>query len=292
MTAVLSAPIATGDVVQRPRLVTRRHEDARDSLRRFVRGRVDDTVVVTRDLADAIGLAAHIAPGDVVVLSSGDGRDAAWPAGPQGRDRARVVPVGESVEDTLFVLESELAAHPVCLLAVMTTSAGTGEVLPVGRLASIAHRHGARIFVDAERLVAHRPISIVSHGIDYVAFSAAGRGRASSYGVLIGRSDWFAGAGSGASGPNVTGAGSGASGPNVTGAGSGASGPNVAGAGSGASGPDLADAAGINGCLKALTPPTARTPDHRTPDHRRPEHRATDRHRLDHTDPTSTRGNR
>ncbi|MFW0790802.1 3-methyladenine DNA glycosylase [Gordonia sp. CPCC 205333] len=50
------------------------------------------------------------------------------------------------------------------------------------------------------------------------------------------------GAGSAASGPNVTGAGSAASGPNVTGAGSAASGPNVTGAGSAASGPNVTGA--------------------------------------------------
>ena len=44
-------------------------------------------------------------------------------------------------------------------------------MLPISRLASIAHRHGARILVDAAQLVAHQPISVVSHGIDYLVFS-------------------------------------------------------------------------------------------------------------------------
>ncbi|WP_439029994.1 aminotransferase class V-fold PLP-dependent enzyme [Gordonia terrae] len=245
MTAVLSAPATTGDAARVSRFITRRHEAARESLRRLVRGRVDDTVLVTRDIAGAIGLAMHIAPGDVVILSSGDQQGASrWGGDADGHDRSRTVAVREAVEETLAAVEGELSSRPACLLAVLAATDAAGEVLPLGRLASIAHRHGARIFVDAERLVAHRPISIVSHGIDYVAFSAARSGAGSASGVLIGRPDWFD-----AARPH----------------------------------PVLSDLyvagfaqEGINGRLEALTPPTARTPDHCRLLHR--------------TDPTSTRG--
>ncbi|SDU81270.1 aminotransferase class V-fold PLP-dependent enzyme [Gordonia westfalica] len=173
-------------------VTTRRYEAARETVRGFVRGRVDDTVVFTRNTTDAINLAAHITPGDVVVLDIEHHANLLpWCAPKNGRNRARVVTARDTIEDTLVAIEAELASKPASLLAVTAASNVTGEVLPISRLASIAHRHGARILVDAAQLVAHRPISIVSHGIDYLAFSGHKAYAPFGAGVLIGRSDWF-----------------------------------------------------------------------------------------------------
>ncbi|MFT4393768.1 aminotransferase class V-fold PLP-dependent enzyme [Gordonia lacunae] len=173
-------------------VTTARYEAARETVREFVRGRVDDAVVFTRNTTDAINLAAHITPGDVVVLDIEHHANLLpWCAPRDGRNRARVVPACDTIEDTLVALEAELASAPASLLAVTAASNVTGEVLPIGRLASIAHRHGARILVDAAQLVAHRPVSIVSHGIDYLAFSGHKAYAPFGAGVLIGRRDWF-----------------------------------------------------------------------------------------------------
>lgn len=173
-------------------VTTARYEAARDTVRRFVRGRVDDTVVFTRNTTDAINLAAHITPGDVVVLDIEHHANLLpWCAPRDGRNRARIVRTCDTIEDTLVALEAELASAPAALLAVTAASNVTGEVLPISRLASIAHRHGARILVDAAQLVAHRPVSVVSHGIDYLAFSGHKAYAPFGAGVLIGRTDWF-----------------------------------------------------------------------------------------------------
>ena len=47
----------------------------------------------------------------------------------------------------------------------------TGEVWPLGRLAEIAHRHGAQLFVDGAQLAPHRPIDMAAEGIDFLAVS-------------------------------------------------------------------------------------------------------------------------
>ncbi|MET9202583.1 aminotransferase class V-fold PLP-dependent enzyme [Gordonia sp. NPDC003585] len=175
-------------------LSTTRYEESRETVRRFLRGRTDDTVVFTRNTTDAINLAAHITPGDVVVLDIEHHANLLpWttPLDPATRVRGRVVEACDTIADTLIALEAELASKPAALLAVTAASNVTGEVLPIGRLASIAHRHGARILVDAAQLVAHQPISIVSHGIDYLVFSGHKTYAPFGAGVLIGRPDWF-----------------------------------------------------------------------------------------------------
>lgn len=175
-------------------VTTERYESARETVRRFVRGRTDDTVVFTRNTTDAINLAAHITPGDVVVLDIEHHANLLpWTTAvnPASQVRGRVVEARDSIADTLAALDAELASKPAALLAVTAASNVTGEVLPIGRLASIAHRHGARILVDAAQLVAHQPISIVSHGIDYLAFSGHKTYAPFGAGVLTGRPDWF-----------------------------------------------------------------------------------------------------
>ncbi|MFT4127248.1 MAG: aminotransferase class V-fold PLP-dependent enzyme [Gordonia sp. (in: high G+C Gram-positive bacteria)] len=171
-------------------VTTARYEECRETVRRFVRGRTDDTVIFTRNTTDAINLAASATPGDVVVLDIEHHANLLpWVSRTAGA--ARIVTAAGSIADTLVALEAELAAAPAALLAVTAASNVTGEVLPIGKLASLAHRHGARILVDAAQLVAHRPVSIVSHGIDYLVFSGHKLYAPFGAGVLIGRPDWL-----------------------------------------------------------------------------------------------------
>ena len=171
-------------------VTTARYEECRETVRHFVRGRADDTVVFTRNTTDAINLAAHCTVGDVVVLDIEHHANLLpWVSRESGR--TRIVTARPTIADTLTALECELAAAPTALLAVTAASNVTGEVLPLGKLAAIAHRHGARILVDAAQLVAHRAVSITSHGIDYLVFSGHKVYAPFGSGVLIGRPDWL-----------------------------------------------------------------------------------------------------
>ncbi|GEE00018.1 putative aminotransferase/cysteine desulfurase [Gordonia spumicola] len=169
-------------------VTTARYERARETIRAFVGGRADDTVVFTRNTTDSINLAATVVPGDVVVLDIEHHANLLpWTR----TGRARVVASRPSIDETLAALESELASSPAALLAVTAASNVTGEVLPLARLAGLAHRHGARILVDAAQLVAHRGVSIASFGIDYLVFSGHKVYAPFGAGVLVGRPDWL-----------------------------------------------------------------------------------------------------
>ncbi|GAC68141.1 aminotransferase class V-fold PLP-dependent enzyme [Gordonia soli] len=173
-------------------ITTARYESARETVRAFVRGRADDSVVFTRNTTDAINLAAHITPGEVVVLDIEHHANlVTWCAPRDGVARARVVAAAPTFAETFDALEAELSAAPAALLAVTAASNVTGEVLPIGRLASLAHRHGARILVDGAQLVPHRALSIVGSGVDYLVFSGHKLYAPFGAGVLVGRSDWL-----------------------------------------------------------------------------------------------------
>ncbi|PYI68631.1 cysteine desulfurase [Arthrobacter livingstonensis] len=179
------------------------YENARHIVADFVGARPGDTVIFTRNTTDSLNLLA----GCVQSLLAGHGHaDGAsnehgevlyldiehhanllpW----QGLPHRSVV-AGHSIEATLHRVETQLRAGNVVLLAVTGASNVTGEVLPVAELAALAHRHGARIVVDAAQLAPHRRIDLARDGIDYVAFSGHKLYAPFGAGVLVGRPDWL-----------------------------------------------------------------------------------------------------
>ena len=59
------------------------------------------------------------------------------------------------------------------------------------QIAAVAHRHGARVLVDAAQLAPHRRIDIAALGVDYVALSGHKLYAPFGGGVLVGRRDWL-----------------------------------------------------------------------------------------------------
>ncbi|TWS20565.1 aminotransferase class V-fold PLP-dependent enzyme [Tsukamurella asaccharolytica] len=166
---------------------TSRYERAREVVAEFVGARADDHVIFTGNTTDSINLLAGCVPGEVVVLDCEHHANLL----PWKRIGARVISAPLSIEDTLDVLEKELRARPAALVSVTGASNVTGEVLPIRRLAALAHRHGARIAVDGAQLVPHRRISLRESGVDYLAFSGHKLYAPFGSGVLVGRADWF-----------------------------------------------------------------------------------------------------
>ncbi|GAA1049835.1 aminotransferase class V-fold PLP-dependent enzyme [Arthrobacter russicus] len=170
------------------------YENARNIVRDFVGGRPDDAVIFTRNTTDALNLLARCLPepgsvggGDVLYLDIEHHANLLpWQALPH-----RSVLAADSIAETIAVLESEFAAGPVALLAVTGASNVTGEILPIAELAALAHRHGARIVVDAAQLAPHRRIDLAGSGVDYLAFSGHKLYAPFGSGVLIGRPDWL-----------------------------------------------------------------------------------------------------
>jgi selenocysteine lyase/cysteine desulfurase len=168
-------------------ITTARYEDARREVARFVRARPDDSVVFTRNTTDAINLLAGAVPGETVVLDIEHHANLL----PWTRRGRRVVRCRDTVDETLDALAAELHGAPAALLAVTGASNVTGEVLPLGRLADLAHDAGARILVDAAQLAPHRAITVAGTGIDHLVFSGHKLYAPFGAGVLVGRTDWL-----------------------------------------------------------------------------------------------------
>jgi selenocysteine lyase/cysteine desulfurase len=167
-------------------------EAARASVGAFVGARSDEEVVFTRNTTDAIALLAHALPDDADVVSFAFEHHANLL--PWRRFRGhRLLPVVRTQHDLLARAEESLSACTarVRLLAVTGASNVTGELLPIDALADLAHRHGARLFVDGAQLAPHRAISLDAQRIDYLALSGHKLYAPFGAGALVGRRDWL-----------------------------------------------------------------------------------------------------
>jgi selenocysteine lyase/cysteine desulfurase len=162
-------------------------ERARECVGEFVGARGTDVVVFTRNTTDALNLLARAVPGPVLCLDVEHHANLLpWRAGGH-----RTVTAAPTVEETLDRLAGALRAAPAALVTVTGASNVTGEVLPLARIAALAHTAGARVAVDAAQLAPHRRIDLATTGVDYVALSGHKLYAPYGAGALVGRRDWL-----------------------------------------------------------------------------------------------------
>lgn len=169
------------------RVSTRVYERARTALRGFLGAPDDAAVVFTRNTTDSMNLLARAVPeGGSVVLFDSEHHAALLPW--RG---ARRLGAPERTADAAAVLDAALRAEPAALVVLTGASNVTGEVWPVAELAATAHRHGARVVLDAAQLAPHRPVDIAALGADYVAVSGHKLYAPFGAGALVGPVDWL-----------------------------------------------------------------------------------------------------
>ncbi|MGW7478862.1 aminotransferase class V-fold PLP-dependent enzyme [Nonomuraea muscovyensis] len=170
-------------------LTTARYEQARHTVRAFAGARPDDAVVFTRNTTDATNLLARCLPeGTTVVVFDSEHHASLLP----WERSVRLAPPAFPGEAVRAADEALAAVDGPKLLVVTAASNVTGELWPIAALAHIAHRHGARVLVDAAQLVPHRPLNLTALDLDYVAFSGHKLYAPFGAGVLVGRRDWLA----------------------------------------------------------------------------------------------------
>lgn len=173
----------------RSQISTAVYERARDSVARFVSARPTDEVIFTRNTTDSVNLLARTLPKGTRVLSTAIEHHADML--PWRLHEVDYTPVPTSAEQLLDLLEQRLRRGGVGLVAMSGATNVTGELLPVRAAAALAHRYGARIFVDAAQLAPHAPIDMTGDALDYVAFSGHKVYAPYGAGVLVGRRDWL-----------------------------------------------------------------------------------------------------
>lgn len=175
------------------RVSTALFEEARADVAAFVGARPDDVVVFTRSTTDALNMLASAVPAGGWVLTFDTEHHAnllPWRRGPA---RHRHLPMPTSAAAALAALDEALQLLPSgpALVSVAGASNVTGEVWPLRELAQLAHRHGARVCVDAAQLAPHAPIDMQADELDYVVLSGHKLYAPYGAGALVGSGEWL-----------------------------------------------------------------------------------------------------
>lgn len=146
-------------------------------------------MIFTRNTTDATNLLARSLPeGTTAVVFDTEHHASLLPW-----ERALRLPVPAFPGEAVRAVDEALASIEGPKLLVVTAASNvTGELWPIAALAHIAHRHGARVLVDAAQLVPHRRLNLTALDLDYVVFSGHKLYAPFGTGALIGRSDWLA----------------------------------------------------------------------------------------------------
>ncbi|MYS87085.1 aminotransferase class V-fold PLP-dependent enzyme [Embleya scabrispora] len=173
-------------------LSTDLYEQSRATVASFLGLRADDTLLFTRGTTDSLNLLASVLPrGTRVFVFETEHHAALLP----WRRHAGVTQLAapESPAQAVAALEAALAGSGDGPRLVCVTGASnvTGEIFPVAELAEVAHRHGARIVLDAAQLAPHHPVSVADLDVDWIALSAHKLYAPFGSGVLAGRGDWL-----------------------------------------------------------------------------------------------------
>ncbi|WP_377272006.1 aminotransferase class V-fold PLP-dependent enzyme [Peterkaempfera sp. SMS 1(5)a] len=150
-------------------------------------------VVFTRSTTDSLNLLAAVLPAGTRVLAFETEHHASLL--PWRRDglTTTYLPAPRSPRQAVETLVTALQTAPEGpkLLCVTGASNVTGEIWPIAELTEAAHRHGARVVLDAAQLAPHQRVSVRELGVDWVAFSGHKLYAPFGAGVLAGRSDWL-----------------------------------------------------------------------------------------------------
>ena len=174
---------------------TDRFEEAREKIRAFLNAADEREIVFVRGATEAINLVAHswggafVGAGDEVLISDLEHHSNLVPwqmLCERAGARLIVAPTDATGEFDLGEFERKLSPR-TRLIAVTHISNVTGALLPVARIAELAHRAGALMLVDGCQAVPRMPVDVQALGCDFYVFSGHKTYGPTGTGVLYGR---------------------------------------------------------------------------------------------------------
>ena len=173
------------------------YDAAREKTRRFVNAAEAREIVFVRGTTEAVNLVAqtygrtHVGRDDEVLITGLEHHSNIVPwqmLCEEKRARLSVVPINDAGEVDLELFERLLTPR-TRLVAVAHLSNALGTVLPVKRMAELAHARGAPIFVDGAQAAPRMPVDVREIGCDFYAFSSHKVYGPTGVGVLYGRAE-------------------------------------------------------------------------------------------------------
>jgi cysteine desulfurase / selenocysteine lyase len=177
---------------------TAEYEGAREKVAGLINAPATREVVFLRGATEGLNLVAYawgldnLGPGDVVLVTELEHHSNFVPwqyiAMRTGAD-FRVLPLDESGELRLDLLDETVGDANVKVVANNLVSNALGTINPVERLAEWAHERGAIMVVDAAQAAPHKTVDVQALRCDFLAFSSHKMCGPTSVGALWGRAE-------------------------------------------------------------------------------------------------------
>lgn len=178
---------------------TELHEQARETVRRFINARSVSEIVFTRGTTEGLNLVAStfgdefLKPGDEVIVSTMEHHSNIVPWQLQAHKRGiklRVIPMTDGGVLDLEAYKG-LFNEKTRMVSIMHVSNVLGTVNPVKQMIAIAHEHDVPVMVDGAQSAPHFAIDVQDLDCDFFVFSGHKMYGPTGIGVLYGKESWL-----------------------------------------------------------------------------------------------------
>lgn len=178
---------------------TELHEQARETVRKFINAKSTSEVVFTRGTTEGLNLIAatfseeFMKEGDEVIVSVMEHHSNIVPwqlAAHRKGIKLRVIPMSD---DGILDLEAykQLFNEKTKIVSVAHVSNVLGTVNPVEKIIKIAHEHGVPVMVDGAQSAPHFRVDVQKLDCDFFVFSGHKMYGPTGIGVLYGKEKWL-----------------------------------------------------------------------------------------------------
>lgn len=178
---------------------TEAHEEARQTVQRFLNARSSNEIVFTRGTTESINLVASsftdacMSEGDEVIVSVMEHHSNIVPWQIQAARKGialKVIPMNERGELRLDAYQ-ELFSEKTRLVSIAHVSNVLGTINPVKEIICIAHEHGVPVLVDGAQSVPHLKVDVQDLDAEFYVFSGHKIYGPTGIGVLYGKEEWL-----------------------------------------------------------------------------------------------------
>ncbi len=179
---------------------TEAHDEARETVRRFIQAADANEIIFVRGATEAVNLVAEtygratVGEGDEVLITAMEHHSNIVPwqiLCEEKRAHLRVIPIDDAGVLDLDAYEKLLTPR-TRIVAVAHVSNALGTVNPLRKIIQLAHAHDIPVLVDGAQAVPHMPVDVQALGCDFYAFSGHKVYGPTGIGVLYGKEELLA----------------------------------------------------------------------------------------------------
>ncbi len=176
---------------------TTKFESTRDKVSALINSPDRKQIIFTKGTTESVNLVAQcyarpfLKEGDVILLSQMEHHSNIVPwqmIAEEKKLKIKVIPINQDGE-ILMDEYQKLLTPEVKLVSVVYVSNALGTINPIKDMVKLAHKVGAKVFVDGAQAIAHKKVDVQDLDVDFFAFSGHKMFGPTGVGVLYGKED-------------------------------------------------------------------------------------------------------